>query len=93
MMDQTPEIRVNKIRQRTDIRYLMDILPLVGRKKFSGSGLPKDGRIMLKDETAVIEAGDEIHRLSDPEIDSFTLHTVTIGAATGSAMKTDFSED
>ena len=53
-------------------------------RKLSGqwTALLQDGRILLKNKTATVEAGEEITLVpSDPGMDSFTLHAVTIGVA------------
>jgi len=84
-MDQAPEISVGIV-SGSGLTFTLNGKYAVssGGRSFSGqwTALLQDGRILLRDTTAVVEAGDEITLVpSDPETDSFTLHAVTIGVA------------
>ena len=84
-MDQAPEISVGIV-SGSGLTFTLNGQYAVssGGRSFSGqwTALIQDGRLMLRDTTAVVEAGDEITLVpSDPETDSFTLHAVTIGVA------------
>jgi SpoIID/LytB domain protein len=84
-MDQAPEISVGIV-SGSGLTFTLNgqFSRNPAGRKLSGqwTALLRDGRIMLKGKTAVVEAGDEITLIpSDPEIDSFTLHAVTIGVA------------
>jgi SpoIID/LytB domain protein len=84
-MDQAPEISVGIV-SGSGLTFTLNGKYAVssGGRSFSGqwTALLQVGRILLRDTTAVVEAGDEITLVpSDPETDSFTLHAVTIGVA------------
>jgi len=84
-MDQAPEISVGIV-SGSGLTFTLNGKYAVssGGRSFSGqwTALLQDGRILLRDTTTVVEAGDEITLVpSDPETDSFTLHAVTIGVA------------
>jgi stage II sporulation protein D len=85
MMDQAPEISVGIV-SGSGLTFTLNgqfSCSTAGRK-LSGqwTALLQDGRVILRDKTVVVEAGDEITLVpSDPGIDSFTLHAVTIGVA------------
>ncbi|MCK7535595.1 MAG: hypothetical protein MZV63_33715 [Marinilabiliales bacterium] len=85
MMDQAPEISVGIV-SGSGLTFTLNgqfSCSAAGRK-LSGqwTALLQDGSILLKDKNAVVEAGEEITLVpSDPGLDSFTLHAVTIGVA------------
>ncbi len=85
MMDQKPEISVGIV-SGSGLTFTLNghFTPGSGGRNISGqwTALIQEGRILLKDKTDVVEAGEEITLVpSDPETDSFTLHAVTIGVA------------
>ncbi len=84
-MDKVPEISVGIV-SGSGLTFTLNGQYAVGSGGRSVSGqwtaLLQDGRIMLRDKTVLVEAGDEITLVpADPAIDSFTLHAVTIGVA------------
>jgi stage II sporulation protein D len=85
MMDQTPEISVGIV-SGSGLTFTLNghFTQSTGGRKLTGqwTALLEDGRILFKDKTTVIEAGEEITLApADAENDSFTLHAVTIGVA------------
>jgi SpoIID/LytB domain protein len=84
-MDKAPEISVGIV-SGSGLTFTLNGQYAVssGGRSFSGqwTALLQDGRLMLRDKTVIVEAGDEITLVpADPAIDSFTLHAVTIGVA------------
>ena len=85
MMDQAPEISVGIV-SGSGLTFTLNgqfSCSTAGRK-LSGqwTALIQKGSILLKDKNAVVDAGEEITLVpSDPGLDSFTLHAVTIGVA------------
>ena len=85
MMDKTPEISVGIV-SGSGLTFTLKGHFTAGTvgKNLSGqwTALLQGGKILLKDKTEVVEAGNEITLApSDPEHDCFTLHAVTIGVA------------
>jgi SpoIID/LytB domain protein len=84
-MDQAPEISVGIV-SGSGLTFTLNgqFSRNPAGRKLSGqwTALLQDGRILFRNKTAVVEAGDEVTLVpSDPGIDSFTLHAVTIGVA------------
>jgi SpoIID/LytB domain protein len=85
MMDRTPEISVGIV-SGSGLTFTLNghFTQSADGRNLSGqwTALLQDGRIVLKDKTAIVEAGEEITLIpADPQSDSFTLHAVTIGVA------------
>jgi len=85
MMDQTPVISVGIV-SGSGLTFTLNGQFTFGSggRNLSGqwTAVLQEGKILLKDNSAVVEAGNEITLVpSDPELDSFTLHAVTIGVA------------
>ena len=85
MMDQAPEISVGIV-SGSGLTFTLNgqFTESSGKRRLSGqwTAMLQDSRILLRNKTTIVEAGDEITIVpSDPGIDSFTLHAVTIGVA------------
>src|SRR5665647_2359999 len=85
MMDQKPEISVGIV-SGSGLTFTLNghFTESADGGNISGQWtvLIREGRILLKDKSAFVEAGEEITLVpSDPEHDSFTLLAVTIGVA------------
>src|SRR5665647_355182 len=85
MMDQKPEISVGIV-SGSGLTFTLNghFTESADGGNISGQWtvLIREGRILLKDKSAFVEAGNEITLApSDPEHDCFTLHAVTIGVA------------
>lgn len=85
MMDQTPVITVGIV-SGSGLTFTLNggFTFGSGGRNLSGqwTAVLQERKILLNDNSVVVEAGNEITLVpSDPELDSFTLHTVTIGVA------------